>query len=163
MAMSLLAACAPEWNWRSMTMAPHGWQQEWPCKPDRIEHQVSGMQAGEQWPAHWWRCQSGGATFEAMAVELPDAAQAAQALQRWQAAVASAGAAAAWQRHEATWHGATPYRGSGWWHSPGRNGESGPQWAGWGGRGPVLVRLQVSGLADGEQARHFLDSVRWAP
>lgn len=72
-----LAACSPALNWREVDGVA---EQRWwfPCKPDRVERQVS--LDGRRVPARLVVCDAQGATWSKMALEFPNPADAAQAL-----------------------------------------------------------------------------------
>lgn len=72
-----LVACSPSLNWREVDGVA---EQRWwfPCKPERIERQVS--LEGRLVPARLVVCDAQGATWSRMALQFPSPADAAQAL-----------------------------------------------------------------------------------
>lgn len=154
---SLLAACAPELDWRELRLDPPGVSQLFPCKPSR--QQRSAVVGGQERPLVLHVCDAGGATWALShfrvrtPLEVPAALDALAA-----AAHANLGAARTEPREQ-------PVPGAGGYAAAGRYRISGHRPDGTAlqsalllyARGTVVVQLTVLGprLADEAVAAFF--------
>ena len=82
-AVCLLAACNPTFNWRDVRPGETRLALLLPCKPEKAEKIVP--LGGRPTPLRLMGCDAGGATFAVAVADLGDAARAADVLTQWQA------------------------------------------------------------------------------
>ncbi len=82
LAVAVLTACNPTFNWRDVR--PDGTQLAllMPCKPDAAQRTV--LMAGQPTALNLLSCDAGGVTFAITAADVKDAANVAAALAQWQ-------------------------------------------------------------------------------
>lgn len=86
-ALCILSACSPTFNWRDTPVGPDGLVALLPCKPDRAVREFS--MGPDRVGVDMAGCEAGGATFAVAHVQAADAAQAEAWLQAWRAALRS--------------------------------------------------------------------------
>lgn len=84
----VLAACSPALNWREVHLGDAGLKLMLPCKPDRASRRME--MAGGEVELQMVGCEAGGALFSVSAVDLGDAARAADVQLHWQQAMLAA-------------------------------------------------------------------------
>lgn len=84
LAVLMLTACSPTYNWRELRPEGSALQALMPCKPESASRTVP--LAGTPAALHMLSCDTGGLTFALAWAELPDAATAARALPGWRRA-----------------------------------------------------------------------------
>jgi hypothetical protein len=84
-ALLLLAACRPTYNWREVGIEPTGLQATLPCKPDRIERKTE-FTPGRKLVLHAVGCEAGGATFAVLYADMGQAGELSSALAQWKGA-----------------------------------------------------------------------------
>ena len=82
LAVSLLVACSPTFNWREVRLDESRLGLLLPCKPDKAEKVV--LLGGRPTTLRLLGCDTGGATFAVAVADLGDAARAADVLAQWQ-------------------------------------------------------------------------------
>lgn len=82
---TVLAACSPSFEWRSMPLPALGLQVSLPCKPERAERTVA--MAGSDLPVVMHSCTASGATFGVACTTLAQPERAGITLTHWRAAV----------------------------------------------------------------------------
>ena len=92
LALALLAACNPTFNWREARLDETPLVALLPCKPDRGTRTVP--LGGEQVEMRMMGCETGGVSFTVAVVPLADAARAAAMLAPWRSATLANFAAA---------------------------------------------------------------------
>lgn len=83
-ALAVLTACNPTFNWRDVRFENARLALLMPCKPDKAQRSVT--MAGQQTELHLLSCDAGGATFAVSVADVQDASKVAGALAQWQSA-----------------------------------------------------------------------------
>ncbi len=85
---SVLVACSPALEWRSLPLPELGLEASLPCKPERAERSVD--LAGQTVQVVMQGCEAAGVTFAIACAKLPEPSTAGAALAHWRAAVLAA-------------------------------------------------------------------------
>lgn len=85
---SVLVACSPALEWRSLPLPELGLEASLPCKPERAERSVE--LAGQTVQVVMQGCEAAGVTFAIACATLPEPSTAGAALAHWRAAVLAA-------------------------------------------------------------------------
>lgn len=84
-AVTLLAACSPALNWRTVPLPQDGMSVSLPCKPEQTQRSVE--LAGQPVDMRMIGCEADGGTFAVACATLAEPAMAGAALTHWRAAV----------------------------------------------------------------------------
>ena len=86
-ALLVLAACSPTFNWREVRVEPSPLKAMLPCKPDKATRQVP--MAGRNVDLQVLGCDTGGATFAVLFADIGDATRSGEVLAQWKQATLS--------------------------------------------------------------------------
>ena len=83
-ALAVLTACNPTFNWRDVRFENARLALLMPCKPDKAQRSVT--MAGQQTELHLLSCDAGGVTFAVLVADVKEAAKTTAVLVQWQSA-----------------------------------------------------------------------------